>query len=1113
MLSTLCSRAALFGAALSALAIGAVADADAAPGDSSKPVAVRIAAPAPNALLDARAAAIKIVTGPDVTTIKVYDGTRDVTAQFKRDGSVWRAKLTLTPGTHKLLVESVAGKRSGDAKRVTFIAGRAAQGSATVRSGGAASTSLTQGPTGTKSYQPTPGALPVSVHTKAASIATLKLNGRKVPDVRGRRFLHDHSWLVSVRDGLRAGKNRLVMASYDQQGRHAIKRWTVVRDSQRPLAEAGPRERHVDPVKWTRLDGTETKPSTRNAKLTYRWRVVNAPKGAKPQLKNANTARPRFKPDVKGFYQVALTVTQTPRKGARVAAASTSEDVTTLGAWPPLPRQGMYVDTGFYGSQQQMTPPFNSLWFWGSAYPAFTGDPNVCLQFDEVTMGTVDYGMPKDMQPTEGRVTVCAWGATTLSGDNSVSWMPFSESNGSAIWIGTKLVAYNGSDSNWDPNTGNPTSNLHGWLKPASTDAKDNAAWVDSDMLRVQTRSKGDTPTTNTIVLGDGDAYPVTLPPGATGGYELLFLDNTGRPTGAPKLYSLTGDSIDDPAAEAHLAQDLQNAPKRTTTLLQGFGALPAVPTSTTLANVIQNMGGRADVVSRFNGKSDSTGGAYALITAPYTAPDGTVTPRANENSFERTGTGSLNALLVRDSAQSDYIPLVSDTGAPDPVSPEFGTARNQLLPLIYSAPSSWSNWIPQNGSLGPATPAQQAAFTDILSTVTSKKWVSSSQGSELCPDAPDVLRGYYCNSDATLLTVLLQEISDQLQFDADLAAKNGYTEKDFETVQQALEAEVGNATKIRAAIGNYQSIFGTSDVKAAFDAAQIGDAIKKAVTDSTQTASAETLNVISAMTGMAAAFPEISAPLTFISGSFTLMSDVLPQTASDVALPGAVQISQDSAAAELAADYLTASGDLDDSGDYLASDPVKLMQGGELLGATYVLSGDDKKSAQILGAYGAQQFLWGTMLAPVYGTWFGKSSLGTNPACYSSEYFINSPNAWGNPFSNMDPAAIWPSGIGIGDQNDTYNWYFGLNQQDDLYKNNQALPKNITDTLFGAIDPTTAPTGLPPAGAPSGTPALAPAGVVMPYWAVTYLPFHLLPFGGPTLPARTDGCWGNSAR
>lgn len=278
----LVSRAALFGAALSTLATGAVADADAAPGDSKKPVAVRIAAPAPNAFLNARAAAIKIVTGPDVTTIKVYDGTRDVPAQFKRDGSAWRAKLTLTPGTHKLLVESVVGKRSGDAKRVTFIAGRAAQDSATVRSGGAASTSLTQGPTGTKSYQPTPGALPVSVHTKAPSIATLKLNRRKVRDVRGKRFLHDHSWLVSVRDGLRAGTNRLVMASYDQHGRHAIKRWTVVRDSQRPLAEAGPRERHVDPVKWTRLDGTETKPSTRNAKLTTVGASSTPPRAPSP---------------------------------------------------------------------------------------------------------------------------------------------------------------------------------------------------------------------------------------------------------------------------------------------------------------------------------------------------------------------------------------------------------------------------------------------------------------------------------------------------------------------------------------------------------------------------------------------------------------------------------------------------------------------------------------------------------------------------------------------------------------------------------------------------------------------------------------------------------------
>lgn len=949
MLSTLCSRAALFGAALSALAIGAVADADAAPGDSKKPVAVRIAAPAPNALLNARAAAIKIVTGPDVTTIKVYDGTRDVTAQFKRDGSVWRAKLTLTPGAHKLLVESVAGKRSGDAKRVTFIAGRAAQDSATVRSGGAASTSLTQGPTGTKSYQPTPGALPVSVHTKAASIATLKLNGRKVPDVRGKRFLHDHSWLVSVRDGLRAGTNRLVMASYDQQGRHAIKRWTVVRDSQRPLAEAGPRERHVDPVKWTRLDGTETKPSTRNAKLTYRWRVVNAPKGAKPQLRNANTARPRFKPDVKGFYQVALTVTQTPRKGARVAAASTSFE-------------GRHADDQHDGPRRRRR----------------------------------------------------------LSGDAAAG--------------------------------------RHGRLRAALPG------------------SHGAAHRCPQAVLAD------------------RRLDRRSGRRSAPG------------AGPAERSEAHHDAPP-------GFRRAAGRADSTTLANVIQNiMGGRADVVSRFNGKSDSMGGVYALITAPYTAPDGTLTRRIKENSFERTGTGSLNALLVRDSAQNDYIPLVSDTGAPDAVSPQFGTARNQLLPLIYSAPSSWSNWIPQNGSLGPATPAQQAAFNDILATVTSKKWVDSSQDNELCTDAPDVLRGYYCNSTATLLTVLLDEISDQLEFDADLAAKNGYTEKDFETVQRALEAEVGNAAKIRAALDNYQSIFGTSDITAAFDAAPIGTAIKKAVGDSTQTTRAETLNVIGAMTSMAGAFPEISAPLTFISGSFSLMSDVLPATASDVALPGAVQISQDSAAAELAADYLTASGDLDDSGDYLASDPVKLMQGGELLGASYVLSGDDKKSAQILGAYGAQQFLWGTMLAPAYGTWFGKSSLGTNPACYGPEFFINSPNDMGNPFSNMDPAAIWPSGIGIGDQNDTYNWYFGLNPQNDLYKDSQALPKNITDLLFGAIDPTTAPTGRPPVGSPPGTSDLAPAGVVMPYWALTYLPFHVLPFGGTTLPARSEGCWANSA-
>jgi hypothetical protein len=56
---------------------------------------------------------------------------------------------------------------------------------------------------------------------------------------------------------------------------------------------------------------------------------------------------------------------------------------------------------------------------------------------------------------------------------------------------------------------------------------------------------------------------------------------------------------------------------------------------------VIQSIGGRADVVDRFNGKTDSTGGVYALIAGPSNTAANSWSPgwKASEASYERTQT------------------------------------------------------------------------------------------------------------------------------------------------------------------------------------------------------------------------------------------------------------------------------------------------------------------------------------------------------------------------------------------------------------------------------------------------------------------------------------------
>jgi len=107
--------------------------------------------------------------------------------------------------------------------------------------------------------------------------------------------------------------------------------------------------------------------------------------------------------------------------------------------------------------------------------------------------------------------------------------MPFTQNNGSAIWIGTDLVAFNGSNTDWTSNTGNPNSNLHGWIQPASA-ATGSAKWIPSDYLQVQTRNAGEATTQNTMTI-NGQAHTVTVPSGYTGGFQVLVLDNEGNVT------------------------------------------------------------------------------------------------------------------------------------------------------------------------------------------------------------------------------------------------------------------------------------------------------------------------------------------------------------------------------------------------------------------------------------------------------------------------------------------------------------------------------------------------------------------------------------------------------
>jgi hypothetical protein len=1025
---------------------------------------MRIAAPADGTLIKSRSIPVRVNVTSQVSRVKVFAGTKNVSGRFSRHGSAFTARLPRSlfkTGTNRLLVQTkLRGGKSSAAASVSFIVPRTNNAMMNMATGAHIASVLSSSPLADPGYLPsTPGQIPVAIHTKTATFARLTVNGHRVSDIRANRPLADHHWLVSAGDGLKAGRNRFVVESWDKQGNHSVKRWTVQRSRSRPLTDAGPRERVVKPSTWTTVDGSKTKATKKGAKLSYAWRIVKAPKGAKPKLRNATSATPQFKPDTPGVYQLALRATQAKPGVASAAAANQgSEDVTTLDAVPALGAQGLFASTALNGQAMNIE---------GQSYGTSTDNTaDTFVQLDETTLAVLASGTHDDITPAAGTITIGTWMNTSVG---SIS----SDQYGSAIWIGTKEVGYISTPTSPGTNVGNPTSYLQGWIEPASSDSADDATWVDSDMVQAKTRLTTDTATTNTIEV-NGQQNHQTLPAGATGGWQLVMLDHQGKPF-VNNIYAA------DATGEDTLSNNLKGIGWGYTWIIQAFGNVPALQPSSNLAQTLQQFGGRADVVDRFNGKTDSTGGVYSLISGGSSKSANSWSPgfKATEASYERTGTtGTQTALLIRDADGNDYVPFNTDSAAPDPA----GSNRYSFLPMVYAPPSNWTAWVRNtDGTRSAPTAAQTAAFDDLLGDVTKMNWVPKTP---LCPNAPDAIRGDYCNTNATQLQTLLSRVSS-LSFDADTAGSR-YTSADWTKAQNSIEWEIGDVSNIRSAIADYENLFGTVGTTGVVDASTIGDSVKSAInTAATVPSDANLAAILSGLTDMASVIPEVAAPMTFVSGLFGMESALEPNT-SPQPLLDQVQVTQDNAGATLLSALQQASTQLSTYGDMSVEDPAKLQQAGAFFMNNDPETTNTNSSFVHAAEYATEQWLWGSELATAYTVWTAPSTVSANPYCTNK-----GGTSGGHPFANLSgTTGSFPS---LASDWSATNWILGYDNQakggwgwavpNNDWLNETGLPSAVTNAMFGQpINANQAPTPTTNAGA------------VMPYFALDYLPFKPLP-------------------
>ncbi len=294
---------------------------------------------------------IRVAAGVTQVRIRVAGAaSKDVTGRFHRDGPIWVATLRvgrdLEQGPQTLTVRgryrghrvaravafAVAGRRAS-LLRVTGLPRRAARRPLVVR---------------------------LRTDRRVDDIKA-SVNGRNARDVFARlsggiaglkRAPARWAGRISATDGLRYGRNRVVISAFDRDGlyQRVTRNFTIARG--RPLVGAG-RDVTARVGRIVRLNGSSTRLSG-SASTRWRWQIVGRPNGSRVRLRHAASRRLRFRPDRPGTYRVRLTVSQrgpglsgtrVRRSGEARPGLAVSSDVATVTVAPNETPQGTPIQT------------------------------------------------------------------------------------------------------------------------------------------------------------------------------------------------------------------------------------------------------------------------------------------------------------------------------------------------------------------------------------------------------------------------------------------------------------------------------------------------------------------------------------------------------------------------------------------------------------------------------------------------------------------------------------------------------------------------------------------------------------------------------------------------
>ncbi|MDO8186447.1 hypothetical protein Q5424_15845 [Conexibacter sp. JD483] len=947
--------------------------------------------------------------------------------------------------------------------------------------------------------------------TKLAS-ARLTLNGRRVAAANRLVLKGARARLaLDAADGVRFGSNRLVAQVVGKQGRRQTVRRTVVVRRDAPLPAVQTRGGRVA-GRTIRLDGRGTRSTSPS--LSYRWRVVRAPRGAKARLVGARTTTPRLVGSLPGRYGIALTVRERSRgkrspaflsaSGCSVAAKAPSGEVPagprapvastpaarlraaaisvvkpTTGAASPLPAGAATagctthvesVDVGVNAlpigvaiDTHALVRGVRSIVVGDRAFPLpAAGDGAAAAIFDAETMELISFVSP--LPQTLGQSPVTAFQAAAQQSSQYVK-------AGQPVLIVAAGVA-----------------------GCCGTDTQDSAAGF-SAIATYGSVNGGASPTLNEGQILGG--------PETVAGEQIGWLQPGVPLDGAAALYGFVSPdraTFDTQAATTALSNTMQ---------VNGTTYPGTLPAGTTAGYqvLVLDASLTPQLGTPITYGTVGTAGPAAeqqmaqLLQQASTLPGSTTLVQSIDDPSPQSPSALASAKAIGALGGSPWMFLSGNASyalVGNPI-PQFGT--DQIAPWAAETQSGWtaaasgrqgggngtlsgvlrrrgdSAWAssvqsaladtdtpPDFGlSLVAVQPAVQWPYDATPGQIAATTWIAEQLGLQpgpgSCwqPSVPD-FRSSYCNE-----AIDWDSIGDELtELGYPTASKPSFSRTDFVNVRRQLGIETGNIGTITALIGTLQAPFTASASGVPVDAQAIAGEVINAIPPPSPSSTNATLSIFASILEAAAIVPEVGSLLGALGASLDFTA-AMTQTDGTTRPYWQVQTSADQMGAQMLNTLQTMSGHLDTLEEILVSDWGRMSAAVAGAEGPWGVNGGGLAQQESVMQLGVEQAMWTGILPAAFTL---NSFPGVQDAAQVSCVTTDDPQEW----------LPWGKAASIGS-------FLPLNTWQQSPTGGMATSSGVSALLSGDVD-TKSSVAVSPAlaGQMFGPPQQQGAGLIQPW-------------------------------